>query len=57
MDKTRFKRPVVPGDRLDMEATIASQRRTFVKFECRAFVDGELACTSDILCTERQTTE
>ena len=55
MDKTRFKRPVVPGDRLDMTASITSQRRSFVKFECQAFVDGELACASDILCTERET--
>lgn len=55
MDRTRFKRPVVPGDRLDMTASITSQRRSFVKFECNAFVDGELACASDILCTERET--
>ena len=57
MDKTRFKRPVVPGDRLDMEASITSERRSIVKFACRAFVGEELACTSDILCTERELTE
>ena len=49
-DNTRFKRPVVPGDRLDMESEILVERRTLMKFACRAYVDGTLACTSEILC-------
>ena len=53
-DNTRFKRPVVPGDRLDMESEILVERRTLMKFACRAYVDGELACTSDILCAGRK---
>ena len=53
-DNTRFKRPVVPGDRLDMESKLLVERRTLMKFACRAFVDGELTCTSDILCAGRK---
>ena len=53
-DKTRFKRPVVPGDRLLLEATILMHRRTMMKFDCNAYVDDELACTTELLCAERK---
>jgi 3-hydroxyacyl-[acyl-carrier-protein] dehydratase len=53
-DKTRFKRPVVPGDRLQLEAEILTERRGIWKFACKATVDGELVCSSTILCADRK---
>ena len=54
-DKVRFKRPVVPGDQLILEAkVIGKPRRGIWRFECRATVDGELACEGNILCAERE---
>ena len=53
-DKTRFKRPVLPGDRLDMESEILVARSRLMKFSCRAYVSEELACESDILCVARK---
>ncbi len=53
-DKTRFKRPVVPGDQLVMESRILADRRRMLKFDCQAYVDDELACTSEIICMERE---
>lgn len=53
-DKSRFKRPVVPGDRLVMKSRILRERRGLMKFDCEAFVDDELACTSDIIVMERK---
>ncbi|MEQ8857854.1 MAG: 3-hydroxyacyl-ACP dehydratase FabZ [Pseudomonadales bacterium] len=53
-DRTRFKRPVIPGDRLMMESRILADRRGLMKFDCQAFVDDELACTSEIICMERK---
>lgn len=53
-DKARFKRPVVPGDRLQLEAKIITEKRGIWKFECRATVDGELACSATILCADRK---
>ncbi|KKK59158.1 hypothetical protein LCGC14_3037180, partial [marine sediment metagenome] len=50
VDGVRFKRPVVPGDRLTLEARIDSVKRTIWRFKCRASVDGELACEATILC-------
>lgn len=52
-DRTRFKRPVVPGDQLMMESRILVERRSLMKFDCRAYVDGDLACISEILCVEQ----
>ncbi len=52
-DKTRFKRPVVPGDTLLMESRILADRRGLMKFDCQAYVGEEMACTSEILCMER----
>ncbi|MEJ2089022.1 MAG: 3-hydroxyacyl-ACP dehydratase FabZ [Gammaproteobacteria bacterium] len=53
-DKTRFKRPVVPGDQLVMESRILADRRGLMKFDCKAYVGEDLACTSDIICMERK---
>lgn len=52
-DRTRFRRPVVPGDRLMMESRILADKRGVMKFECQAFVDEDLACFSEITCMER----
>ncbi len=53
-EKTRFKRQVIPGDRLDMTATKITRRRGIWKFDCRAEVGGETVATSTILVAERQ---
>lgn len=50
VDGVRFKRPVVPGDRLMLEAEIDSSKRNIWRFKCRSEVDGQLACQATILC-------
>lgn len=52
--KARFKRPVVPGDRLCMESEVVSVKRGIWKFDCRALVDGEVVCVAEILTAERE---
>jgi 3-hydroxyacyl-[acyl-carrier-protein] dehydratase len=52
--KARFKRPVVPGDRLCMESEIMSVKRGIWKFDCRALVDGDVVCMAEILTAERE---
>ncbi len=49
LDKTRFKRPVEPGDVLRMHSKVLHERREMMKFECNAFVDEDLVCTSELL--------
>ncbi len=53
-DDVRLKRPVVPGDQLMLEAELVTVRRGIYKFQCKATVDGELACEATILCAERK---
>lgn len=52
-DKLRFKKPVVPGDRLDLFAKIVSEKRGIWKFDVRAEVDGKLISSATILCADR----
>ncbi len=52
-DNLRFKRQVVPGDQLRLEAAVVSERRGIWKFECKATVGDELACACTILCAHR----
>jgi len=50
IDKARFKKQVGPGDQLMLEAVFVKNRRNIWTFECRAEVDGELACSANIMC-------
>lgn len=52
-DNVRFKRMVIPGDRLQLDARVVSSRRGIWKFECEASVDGDLATSASILCADR----
>jgi len=53
-DKIRFKRPVVPGDQLRLEASIVAEKRGIWKFDCKATVDGELVSSGVIICADRK---
>ena len=53
VEKARFRRPVIPGDRLDMRSQIIADRRIMMKFDCEAYVDGELACSAILSVVEQ----
>ena len=53
VDNARFRRSVIPGDRLEVEAVILARKRTLWKFGCTARVDGPVATEAEILCTMR----
>ncbi len=48
-DKTRFKKPVVPGDALILQARVLSERRDIMKFSCEALVDEGVVCSTELL--------
>jgi len=54
IDGARFKRPVVPGDQLRMEASILRHTRGIWKFATKATVDGQLACEAELMCTLKE---
>ena len=48
IDNARFRKPVVPGDRVEFHVTKHKQRGNIWKFHCDAKVDGQLAAEADI---------
>ena len=53
IDNARFKKPVVPGDQLELEVTIERQLRGIGKFGCVARVGGTVVAEATILCSVR----
>ena len=50
VDGARFRRPVVPGDRLDILVDVESVRRGVWFYRAEARVDGETAVKAQITC-------
>ena len=53
IDKARFKQPVEPGDQVVLRADLLRSKRGIWVFDCKASVDGNVAATAEIMCTER----
>jgi len=49
MDKVRFRKPVYPGDQLQLEVELLRFRPTSCKMSGRAFVSGELVCEAEFM--------
>ncbi|MGH9810602.1 MAG: 3-hydroxyacyl-ACP dehydratase FabZ, partial [Terriglobia bacterium] len=50
IDNARFRRPVVPGDRLRLEMNVLAWRSGFCKLQGRATVDGDMAAEALLMC-------
>jgi 3-hydroxyacyl-[acyl-carrier-protein] dehydratase len=53
IDKARFKKPVVPGDVLELEVVFERALRGIGKFGCVARVGGTVVAEATILCSIR----
>jgi 3-hydroxyacyl-[acyl-carrier-protein] dehydratase len=53
IDSARFKKPVLPGDQLELEVTLARMLRGIGKFSCVARVSGETVAEAVILLAIR----
>jgi 3-hydroxyacyl-[acyl-carrier-protein] dehydratase len=51
IDNARFKKPVVPGDQLELEVRLERQLRGIGKFGCVARVAGQTVAEATILCS------
>jgi 3-hydroxyacyl-[acyl-carrier-protein] dehydratase len=51
IDKAKFKKVVVPGDRLDLEVQVTRDRGSFVMMEGKALVEGQIAARADLACS------
>ena len=54
IDNARFKRPVVPGDKLEFDVALVKERRGIWKFKGTASVDGDVACCAEFMCAMRE---
>ncbi|MBS0325460.1 MAG: 3-hydroxyacyl-ACP dehydratase FabZ [Proteobacteria bacterium] len=54
IDKARFKRQVVPGDTLLLEAELERAVRSVGRFHARASVGGQLVCEATLLAAIRE---
>jgi 3-hydroxyacyl-[acyl-carrier-protein] dehydratase len=53
IDNARFKKPVVPGDRLVLKAEIMRKMRGIWKYAARAEVEGVLVAEAELMATLR----
>jgi 3-hydroxyacyl-[acyl-carrier-protein] dehydratase len=53
IDRARFKRPVMPGDQLRLEAELTRELRGVGKYDVRALVDGNLVAEAELMCAYR----
>ena len=51
MDAVRFRKPVVPGDQLMLEARVIKMRSRVAKMAGRALVDGQLVAEAELMAS------
>lgn len=51
IEKAKFRRPVIPGDKLDLEVNVIQQRTNVWKFRGEACVDGSTAATAEFIAS------
>ncbi|MBI5681788.1 MAG: 3-hydroxyacyl-[acyl-carrier-protein] dehydratase FabZ, partial [Deltaproteobacteria bacterium] len=51
IDKARFRKPVMPGDRVELVLNVIKNRGDIWVFRGEAYVDGKLAAEAEIMAT------
>jgi 3-hydroxyacyl-[acyl-carrier-protein] dehydratase len=54
IDRARFKRPVMPGDQLRLEAELTRELRGVGKYDVRALVEGNVVAEAELMCAYRR---
>lgn len=56
LDGAKFRRPVVPGDRIELEVKLAGRRSNIWRGEAKASVDGHVCAQAELLAalTDRE---
>jgi 3-hydroxyacyl-[acyl-carrier-protein] dehydratase len=49
IDKAKFRRPVVPGDRFTMEVRLVKHKRNIGWISAQGTVDGEFVCSAELM--------
>jgi 3-hydroxyacyl-[acyl-carrier-protein] dehydratase len=51
IDKAKFRRPVIPGDKLDLDVTVLHHRTNTWRFRGEALVDGTVCAQGELLAS------
>ena len=54
IDNARFKKPVIPGDQLILNAEVERYKSGIWKFKAFAMVGDDIVCQADLLCALRK---
>lgn len=54
IDNARFKKPVIPGDQLILNAQVERYKSGIWKFKAFAMVGDDMVCQADLLCALRK---
>lgn len=49
IDNAKFRKPVVPGDQLILEAELTNSKTTYASMKAKAFVDGNVVCEAEMM--------
>jgi len=49
IENARFKKKIIPGNRLDIQAELKSYRRGLAKGTSVGYINGELACSAELV--------
>ena len=50
IDNARFKKVVLPGDKLEMRSELIKMRGPIAKCKCTAMVDGKIVTEAELMC-------
>ena len=50
IDKARFKKPVIPGDQLQLKVEMKKSKQGFAVFDALATVEDEVAASAELMC-------
>ena len=51
IDNARFRKPIIPGDVLQIISKVNRVIKGIWKFKCEIFVDGNIAVEANLMCT------
>ena len=57
IDGARFKKPVMPGDQLNLHVEIVRQMRGIWKYKAEARVEGQIVEEAELMCAKRDIVE
>jgi len=54
IDKARFKKPVSPGDQMELHVSVTKEKRGIWKFAAEAKVDGKVVTSAELMCAKKE---